>query len=84
MWMVLLVTDSYLEKKYDISFSKDTMCSMLLCCKTWIKKRLELHGESKLCIEKKNNMKYLVFLLRQYFMEWIAAWFLFTGSLTCS
>ena len=53
MWMVLLVTDSYLEKKYDVSFSKDTMCSMLPCCKTWIKKRLELHGERKLCIEQK-------------------------------
>ena len=53
MWMVLLVADSYLEKKYDVSFSKDTMCSMLPCCKTWIKKRLELHGERKLCIEQK-------------------------------
>ena len=84
MRMILLVTDSYLEKKCDVSFSKDAKCSMLPCCKTWLKKRLELHGERKLCIEKKNNMKYLVFLLRQYFMEWIAAWFLFTGSLTCS
>ena len=72
MWRVLLVTDSCLEKKYDVSFSKDKMCSMLPCRKTCIKKRLELHGERKLCIEK-NNMKYLVFLLIQYFMQLIAA-----------
>ena len=83
MWRVLLVTDSCLENKYDVSFSKDKMCSMLPCHKTWIKKRLELRGEKKLCIEK-NNMKYLVFLLIQYFMELIAAWLLFTGNFTCT
>ena len=47
MWMVLLVTDSYLEKKYDVSFSKDTMCSMLPCSKTWIKIDLS-------CVVKEN------------------------------
>ena len=45
--MVLLVTDSYLEKKYDVSFSKDTMCSMLPCSKTWIKIDLS-------CVVKEN------------------------------
>ena len=51
--MILLVTDSNLEKKYDVSFSKDTNCSMLPCCKTWLKKDLSCMVKENFILKKK-------------------------------